>query len=414
MSGGEEAHGAESGHRERTSGVGDDGSRARNNEDEGEDGFSDISDSELLNLQEAAESCDAYLAEGEGSETVDGITSSREIDVDVRTPSGDQLHHSTGVSPPEITCRKRKQESLTPLQKYHMKHLAVTDICSQMWCEQQLVYRLEQPKAHRPEKSAAMIEGSSIHLARELEVHDVVSVTTQTREDSWAIKCLNILAMIPVLQSGGCIREFPVLGELDGIFMVGVIDELSYSSNGELELRELKTRTTPTLPRLAQRRTHELQVCVYKLLFDGMVSGVLQSECLMQNLNLRSQQELGPQVKEHAIQSGLTVSTLKDIIELTCLNLTFSELPRIDSLKLEYCYQGDGTFLGCDVVNFTEERVMEQVTFYLSFWKGHREIQGIDIEDAWKCRMCDYFNICDWRIQQNQSASYKTLTKRLK
>ncbi|PIO33878.1 hypothetical protein AB205_0106200, partial [Aquarana catesbeiana] len=83
-----------------------------------------------------------------------------------------------------------------------MRHLAVTNICSQMWCEQQMVYKIEQPVALRPGKTAAMNEGSSIHLARELELHDVVSVTTQTREDIWAIKCLNILAMIPVLQSG--------------------------------------------------------------------------------------------------------------------------------------------------------------------------------------------------------------------
>ncbi|XP_073472811.1 exonuclease V [Aquarana catesbeiana] len=406
MSGSGEAQGADTK-------VGEHDYRARIEEDGEGDDFSDISDSELLSLQEAAESCDAYVADGEGLETLD-ITSPRKSDVDVNAPAEGQLHNHAGVScseipgPSEITARKRKQESLTPLQKYHMRHLAVTNICSQMWCEQQMVYKIEQPVALRPGKTAAMNEGSSIHLARELELHDVVSVTTQTREDIWAIKCLNILAMIPVLQSGGGIREFPVLGELDGIFMVGVIDELGYSSIGELELRELKTRATPTLPRLAQRRTHELQVCVYKLLFDGMVSGVLQSEYLIQILNLRPEQELGPQVKENALQCGLTVSTLKDIIELTCLNLIFSELPRIDRLKLEYCYQGDGTLLGCDMVNFKEESVMEQVTFYLSFWKGQREIQGVDIEDAWKCRMCDYSNICKWRNQ------HRTPTKRFK
>ncbi|XP_018409603.1 PREDICTED: exonuclease V [Nanorana parkeri] len=415
MQGGGEAHGAGSADGELRKATGSDDCESGEKK-EGDD-FSDISDSELLSLQEAAESCDAYI-EGEGLEMVDGVTSPGKIDA-TTSPEG-QLHNSAGLScsempgPPEVTQRKRKQESLNPLQKYHMRYLAVTDLCSQMWCEQQMVYKIEQPADLLPEKTAAMNEGSSIHLARELEVHDVVSVTTRNREDSWAIKCLNILAMIPVLQSGGRIREFPVFGELDGIFMVGVIDELAYSSSGELELRELKTRATPTLPRLAQKRTHELQVCVYKLLFDGMVSGVLQSECLIQILNLRPEQELGPEVKEHAIQSGLTVSTLKDIIELTFLNLTFSELPRIDSLKLEYCYQGDGAFLGCDIVNFKEKSVMEQVTFYLSFWKGQREIQGVDIEDTWKCRMCNYSNICEWRTQRTNTAPYRTMAKRLK
>lgn len=84
----------------------------------------------------------------------------------------DQLHNRAGLSyseipgPSEITPKKRKWELLTPLQKYHMRHLAVTDICSQMWCEQQMVYKIEQPLAFRPGKTAAMNEGSSIHLAR--------------------------------------------------------------------------------------------------------------------------------------------------------------------------------------------------------------------------------------------------------
>ncbi|KAG8590330.1 hypothetical protein GDO81_006724 [Engystomops pustulosus] len=265
-----------------------------------------------------------------------------------------------------------------------MRYLSVTDICSQVWCEQQMIYKMEQPLLIEPEKTAAMSEGSSIHLARELEVHDVVSVTTQTREDRWAIKCLNILAMIPVLQGG------------------------------ELELRELKTRATPTLPGSAQRRSHEIQVSIYKILFDGMVSGVLQADVLIQHLKLRPEQELGPQVKEHAMKCGLTVSTFRDVMELTCLNLTYSDLPMIDSLKLEYCFQGDGSLLGCDEVTFQKEKVLDQVTFYLSYWKGLRDFQGVDIEDAWKCRMCDYSSICEWRAQKTKNIAFRTFNKRFK
>ncbi|XP_063812089.1 exonuclease V isoform X2 [Pseudophryne corroboree] len=331
--------------------------------------------------------------------------------LDVNAESAESLlQYRTG----DYVQRKRKQELEVPLEKYHLKYVTVTDVCSQTWCEQQMVYRIEEPEPVRLEKTAAMNEGSSIHLARELEVHDVVSVATQTREDSWAIKCLNILAMIPVLQSGGRIREFPVFGELDGIYVVGVIDELCYSSKGELELRELKTRVSPTLPRAAQKKGHEFQVSLYKLLFDGMVSGVLQPDVFIQQLKLRPEQELGPQVMEHATKSGLTVSTFRDVLELTCLNLTFSDLPVIDSLKLEYCYQRDGSLLGYDVVSFEKENIMEQLKFYLSFWKGLREVQGVDIEDAWKCTMCDYASTCEWRSQKSNNMHLCTQSKKWK
>ncbi|XP_075052876.1 exonuclease V [Mixophyes fleayi] len=382
-------------------------------EDNDRDGFSDISDSELVLLQNKAESGDTYIKEKKDIEMEHGITSLGKIDKNGEVAESLQQYGAGENCPLENVQRKRKQRAEAPLEKYHLKYLSVTDVCSQTWCEQQMVYKTEQPVHEQPEKTAAMNEGSSIHLARELEVHDVVSVTTQTREDSWAIKFLNILAMIPVLQSGGRIREFPVFGELDGICLVGVIDELGYSSKGELELRELKTRVSPTLPRSAQKKGHKFQVSLYKLLFDDMVSGALQPDVFIEHLKLRPEQELGPQVKEHAFKSGLTVSTLRDILELTCLNLTFSDLPTIDSLKLEYCYQGDGSLLGYDVVTFEKECVMEQVRFYLSYWKGLREVQGVDIEDAWKCRMCDYANICEWRTQKAKNMHLRTQSKKL-
>ncbi|XP_075450519.1 exonuclease V isoform X2 [Ascaphus truei] len=249
---------------------------------------------------------------------------------------------------------------------------------------------------------------------KELELHDVVSVTTQTREDVWALKCLNTITMIPVLQAGGRVREFPVFGELEGVFLVGVIDELGYSPRGELELRELKTRANPSLPGSAQRRSHNLQVSVYKLLFDGMVSGILQPEIFIHHLLLRHDQALGPQVKEHAKRVGFTISSFKDLLELTCLNLTFSNLPKIDCLKLEYCYQEDSTSLGCELVNFEEEKVMKQLSFFLSYWKGTRELLGVDIEEAWKCRTCDFADICEWRTTKSKEAAERNQTKRAK
>ncbi|XP_071994312.1 exonuclease V [Engystomops pustulosus] len=382
--------------------------------DDNEDSFSDISDSELLQLQDATETGDRSLSEKQTKQAEDRRTGLESINVNAEAGEGSHQVQTGENRSKDFLQRKRKTEGETPLERYSMRYLSVTDICSQVWCEQQMIYKMEQPLLIEPEKTAAMSEGSSIHLARELEVHDVVSVTTQTREDRWAIKCLNILAMIPVLQGGGRVREFPVFRELDGVYVVGVIDELGYSSKGELELRELKTRATPTLPGSAQRRSHEIQVSIYKILFDGMVSGVLQADVLIQHLKLRPEQELGPPVKEHAMKCGLTVSTFKDVMELTCLNLTYSDLPMIDSLKLEYCFQGDGSLLGCDEVTFQKEKVLDQVTFYLSYWKGLRDFQGVDIEDAWKCRMCDYSSICEWRAQKTKNIAFRTFNKRFK
>lgn len=55
-------------------------------------------------------------------------------------------------------------------------------------------------------------------------------------------------------------RELPVFGMLEGVFLVGVIDELHYSHKGELVLSELKTRGPRSLPGRAQERSHYFQV----------------------------------------------------------------------------------------------------------------------------------------------------------
>ncbi|KAM4795669.1 exonuclease V [Rhinophrynus dorsalis] len=388
--------------------------------EENGDGFSDISDSEFLSLQEDTlmeRDVATCVAEKSVQPREGGIKSLGKNDDNAGTSAA--LHHAEEKSndrqpdPGGVLQRKRKQELQTPLEKYNMKYLWVTNLCSQTWCEQQMVYEFEYPELLK-EKSHVMNAGASIHLARELEVHDVVSVTTQTKEDSWAIKFLNVLSMIPILQSGGCVREFPVFREIDGVFLVGVIDELGYSPKGELELRELKTRAAPSLPGTAQKISHQFQVSLYKVLFDGMVRGLLQPDPFIQHLRLKPDQVLGTQVKDHIKRAGFTVATFRDLLELTCLNLTFSDLPVIDCLKLEYCYQEDSTSLGCEMVSFEEETVMKHLEFYLSYWKGLRQTQGVDIEDAWKCRNCCFANICEWRAMKSKEATLGCLTKRSK
>ena len=146
------------------------------------------------------------------------------------------------------------------MERFHLKYLYVTDLSTQNWCEQQMVYGKEFSGFLTPEKSAILDTGASNHLARELEVHDLVSIPITSKEDAWAVKFLNILSMIPTLQSEGRIREFPVFAEVEGVLLVGVIDELHYTASGELELTELKTRGNPVLPSDAQKKKDYFQV----------------------------------------------------------------------------------------------------------------------------------------------------------
>ncbi|XP_067864427.1 exonuclease V isoform X2 [Heptranchias perlo] len=350
----------------------------------------EISDAELLAL-DVDQFCTDIAANREGPEPCEGDndhTSSLSTESCCTAPgtaeatcsgheqSSDQPSGSAKESDPLSEgsgTKRRKRDRRTPLEQFGRKHLRVTDLSRQAWCEQQVVYGMELPHIQQLREEVPVVKaGSSIHLAR-----------------------------------GERVRELPVFGELEGIFLVGVIDELCYNSKGELELRELKTRGQQTFPGAAQRKSHHLQVIVYKLLFEAMIKGQLNKDTITHHLHLRTEQTFGSEVMVQAQKVGFTINTFGDLLDLMLLNLTYSEIPTIDIMKIEYCYQADASVIGTEVVCFEEEKVKRELKYYCSFWKGQREALGVDIEEAWKCRSCDFADICEWRKRKAEEATQK-------
>ena len=83
-------------------------------------------------------------------------------------------------------------KSLTcPLSQIRNGYLWVSDLCSQLWCEQQNEYKLTAP-SKEPE-SEQMTKGTELHLARELETQDYVDVQITSDEDIFAVKVINLI-----------------------------------------------------------------------------------------------------------------------------------------------------------------------------------------------------------------------------
>ncbi|XP_027003756.2 exonuclease V isoform X4 [Tachysurus fulvidraco] len=277
-------------------------------------------------------------------------------------------------------------------------HLSVSLLCEQTWCEKKVVYGILKPQIREKDKQRIEVQnGSSIHLARELEVHDVVPINIQTREDAVAITLINMLNMIPILETGQCVREFPVFGVVEGVYFKGIIDELSYNQKGELVLKELKTRRHDSLPGAAQALGHRFQVGMYKLLFDALVRGEVKKEQILEHLKLKASLALGTDVITHAADVQVNVATFDELLDAFILTLSCSDLPCVDVLQLEYCHQSSSSFIGTMSVQFDEAQMRADLRGYLEYWKGQREPKGVDIEDAWKCTYCVYEEICDWK-----------------
>lgn len=377
-----------------------------------DDDWDDFSDSELLDISTELQSIDSQQAlvdKTDGKQSMVGFDSPCESSTSMHDCTKESSGHQTG----DVRGLKKKslhEDSLNPMQRFSKRHLSVTLLCDQSWCEMKTVYNILKPHVKRKEMQCAEVQmGKDIHLSRELEIQDVIHVDIRTREDAEALKLLNMLNMIPLLETGKCVREFPVFGVQEGVFIMGVIDELMYNQKGELVLNELKTRKQHSMPSSAQDKVNCFQVALYKLLFDGLVRGEVKKDHILDHLKLRSHQVLGAGVQAHAKRIGYHVTTFEDAVDAFLLTMTCCDLPCIGLLQLEYYHQGSKGSIGTRVVPFDEAQLRVDLKGYLEYWTGQREPKGVDIEDAWKCRSCLYEQTCDWvknRLQiSNQKAA---------
>ncbi|XP_039526396.1 LOW QUALITY PROTEIN: exonuclease V [Pimephales promelas] len=366
-----------------------------------------ISDSEFLNIPCEQQTIDPHRPLSRETDCEHSVDFNSPI-----TPTSSVYNHNKetlgqeAVKTDDARGLKRKslhENSLSPMQRFLKRHLSVTLLCDQSWCEMKTVYSLLKPHLKRKDLQRSEVQtGAEIHLSRELEIQNVVPIDIRTREDAEAIKLLNMSHMISRLETGERVREFPVFGVLEGVFFMGVIDELMYNQKGELVLNELKTRKHNSMPSSAQDKVNCLQVGLYKLLFDGVVRGEVKKDHILNHLKLRSTQVLGAGVQAHAKSIGVQVTTFEELVDALLITVSCSDLPCIDLLQLEYYHQGSSGPIGTRVAPFNEAQLRAELQGYLAYWTGQREPKGVDIEEAWKCRSCLYEQTCDWKKNRLQ------------
>ncbi|CAF3090326.1 unnamed protein product, partial [Rotaria sp. Silwood2] len=199
---------------------------------------------------------------------------------------------------------KKKEEINNPLYKYRRGVLSVSDLSAQIWCEQQLTYKFLYPfilnddgEIKRVDDKIHMLRGTSLHLERELEIQIKVSIQCKTREDSYGVRLLNMIQAIHGLLTSNktnqpyITREMPIFGNMYGgkLYFRGIIDEINYDPRkNQLEVVEFKTRASKTTPKPQQTYTHEIQVNIYRTLFDELIQGQVDKSLYFKRFNLQS------------------------------------------------------------------------------------------------------------------------------
>ncbi|KAJ4837993.1 hypothetical protein Tsubulata_041383 [Turnera subulata] len=272
--------------------------------------------------------------------------------------------------------KSRPPESLL-LRFRRSRALSVTDFTSSEWCEKQFEFHLRFGKRRA---NKAMKAGSARHLKLEEEAFKLVvkkvKVTVESYEDQWALKFLN--------------------------FVTGALQKVSpwwekLMKFGCLKGKLIRTQCSWTLK-------HELQLMVYKYLWDSLVAGNFQARKFFDYFNLNPYHILTEEIRENFAKAGLQAKTLDDIIRFY-VN-TFGMLPPADNqLLLRYEFQKDNSIIGEDQFMYDPDWLESQIQGSFQFWRGEREAYYAAEEERWKCRYCQFASVCPINANSETSSN---------
>ncbi|KAJ9667759.1 hypothetical protein H2201_001945 [Coniosporium apollinis] len=393
---------------------------------------------------------------------------------------------STRQASTEPESQPAVPDDRSPLERFRTapkKPLSVTDIVSPAWCELQYWYTLT--KHGRKKRTPAMKQGSKVHKVLEEQVHQIVPVTVQTREDGWGLRIWNVIQGLRTLRATGLTRELEIWGVVDGQVINGIIDELSYTCPDEaleenaskekakkagntlppnqrsletfwgtqdsttlgsdawvgnphprrkIYLSDVKTRGGKTIPQGASVRPTVMQLMLYRKLLANLASNSVNAETVFDRYNLKASDpftdafiaEVGGldyNFREDSDEDFAPVSSQQDsvieLLEHNSLNqiwsLMIAEFSRTmsgpnsigDVLKAEYRSSSDGKILGSRCFAYNERALQDYLDNEMKWWKGEREARGVDIEEAFKCRICEFAAECTWRKAKIDEATEK-------
>ncbi|OAY82209.1 Exonuclease V, chloroplastic [Ananas comosus] len=345
------------------------------------------------------------------------------------------LSRCAAAAPPHSSSAADIEDSLATsaprrslLHRFRSKRaLMVTDVTAAEWCEKQMEFVLLHGK---PRRTKAMKAGSDRHAQLEKEmiavlhpllaegkdffcvflqlcivflicpvskqVIEKVDIVIKSVEESWAVKFMNFIIGANQLLFEGLTRELPVIGVVEGTWMIGVIDEIQLPLDKAIPnpiIVDTKTRHKATLPSEAQKRNARLQLMCYKYLWDSLTAEQFSTYDFFSYFNLNPQYNLSGVVKEYISSLGFHVKTLEDVFTYfreTCCLLP----PSQEQLFLRYELQSDNSLLEEYFFSYDPIWFKDQVQECLKFWLGEREAKFVSEDEKWKCHFCKFTSTC--------------------
>lgn len=207
-------------------------------------------------------------------------------------------------------------------------------------------------------------------------------------------------------------------------------------SNTKVYLCDVKTRGFSRLPNNVSFRPTKMQLMLYHRLMSELVNNKFELRILAERYGLDVD---GPFSDSFIAQIGSlndapvgyddqgwemsppTQDSMTMLLEHNSLSrlwgLMITEFQRTlrdgkDSvgsvLKAEYRTPDSGDIIGSKTFLMDEEALDIYLAHEMKWWKGEREAEGVVMEEAYKCKHCEFAPTCEWRLGKVEEAKEKS------
>lgn len=222
-------------------------------------------------------------------------------------------------------------------------------------------------------------------------------------------------------------------------------------------LTDIKTRGSKSVPRLeGQLRATKMQLMLYRRLLNDLAANKVEADPIFDRYNVdpharfsdsfiaqlaevnlpestqpeqadqddshdepfcqSSSQphngEIDPldEVLQHQTLSSLWALMISEFSKTISVNAVSSSISPL--LTAEFRGSKDGSLIGRQSFKYEEEVLETYVAEEMRWWRGERSAKGVEIEESYKCGICEFAEKCEWRTEKDKEAGRKARAKR--
>lgn len=213
------------------------------------------------------------------------------------------------------------------------------------------------------------------------------------------------------------------------------------TQSNRLYICDVKTRGARSLPNLAVFRPTQVQLMLYHHLLSALATNTVDFSILANRYKLdttkifsdsfiaqvgsmngddetiyedalEEQDDASPNYSQDSMSILLAHNNLNALWSLMISEFQITLPDGAESLggvlKAEYRSRDDGEIVGIKTIPMDSQELNFYLEDELRWWKGEREAKGVAVEEAFKCRSCDFAEECEWRLHKVEEATQKS------